>query len=81
MTADGLVFNKYDVRRTDGQDRWGEKHLGCNYWVLDLTHDPAALPAVLAYADAVEATHPQLAADIRQRYGPQDSSTIPSEGP
>jgi len=68
MATDGPIFNKFRVNRTDGTDYPGAKHYGCDYFVLDLTHDPAARPAVLAYADAVEPTHPKLAADIRRRW-------------
>lgn len=67
-TEQGL-YRKYDVRRTDGSDAPGGKHHGCDYFVLDATHDPHALTALSAYADAVEATHPELAVDMRHRYG------------
>lgn len=63
------LFRKFTVSRTDGSDAPGGKHCGCEYFVLDVTHDPHAKAALAAYADAVEATHPQLAADMRQRYG------------
>lgn len=62
------VFRKFDVRRVDGSDRPGGKHEGCEYFVLDTNHDKHAAAALAAYADAVEATHPQLAADMRERY-------------
>lgn len=63
------VFRKFDVRRTDGSSEPGGKHHGCEYFVLDVDHDPAAHAALAAYADAIEATHPVLAADMRSRYG------------
>lgn len=63
------VYRKFDVRRTDGSSEPGEKHHGCEYFVLDVTHDPHARAALAAYASAVEATHPTLAADMRDRYG------------
>lgn len=66
-TEQGL-FRKFDVRRTDGSDAPGGKHDGCEYFVLDVTHDPHAKAVLAAYAAGVEATHPQLAADMRQRY-------------
>lgn len=59
------LFRKFDVRRVDGSDAPGGKHHGCRYFVLDVDHDPHAVPALVAYADACEATHPQLAQDIR----------------
>jgi hypothetical protein len=75
MSADGPIYGKFYVRRTDGTDAPGAKHDGCDYFVLDLTHDPAARPAVLAYADAIEPTHPTLASDIRRRWGSSGTET------
>ena len=65
------LFRKFDVRRTDGSDAPGGKHHGCEYFVLDVGHDAAAPAALAAYADAIEVTHPTLAADMRSRYGLQ----------
>lgn len=62
------LFRKFDVRRTDGSDTPGGKHDGCEYFVLDVTHDAHAKAALAAYASAVEATHPALASDMRDRY-------------
>jgi hypothetical protein len=56
--------DRYNVTRTDGRSAPGEKHEGCAYFVLDLTHDRYTVPAVRAYADAVRLEHPQLAADL-----------------
>ena len=58
------VYEKYMVARTDGRDLPGEKHEECSYFVLDLTHDPHAVPALRAYAESCRITHPQLAIDI-----------------
>lgn len=66
--ADQGLFRKFNVTRTDGTDAPGGKHHGCEYFVLDLTHDQHAVAAVLAYADACAPTHPFLAADLRARY-------------
>lgn len=66
--AQGL-FNKFDVRRVDGSDQPGGKHDGCEYFVLDLTHDAHAPAAMRAYAEACASTHPQLANDLRERFG------------
>lgn len=63
------LFRKFTVTRTDGSDGPGCKHYGCEYFVLDVAHDPHAKAALSAYADAVGTTHPKLAADMRQRYG------------
>ncbi|KAF1043466.1 DUF3310 domain-containing protein [Xylophilus sp.] len=63
------LFHKFEVRRVDGSDAPGGKHHGCVYFVLDIDHDPYAVPAVLAYADACEATHPLLAENLRAQHG------------
>jgi len=65
--AQGL-HHKYDVRRVDGSDGPGGKHQDCEYFVLDLDHDPHAIAALRAYVDSVETTHPLLASDMRTRY-------------
>ena len=60
------LYEKFTVRRTDGSDEPGLKHDGCDYFVLDLVHDPLALAALAAYADAAEADgYGLLAADLR----------------
>lgn len=69
MSQDGKVFNKFNVRRVDGRDRSGGDREDAKYFVLDVTHDPFARQALIAYANACEETHPQLAADIRLQYG------------
>ena len=61
------LFRKFAVSRVDGSDQPGGKHEGCALFVLDIDHDPFAKPALLAYADACEATHPHLAADLRKK--------------
>lgn len=63
------LFNKYNVTRADGTDAPGGKHHGCEYFVLDITHDPFALPAMKAYADACEKQYPKLARDLRGKGG------------
>lgn len=66
-TEQGL-YRKYEVLRTDGSDGPGGKHERCEYFVLDVTHDPHAAAALNAYQQSVAATHPALAADMRERY-------------
>jgi hypothetical protein len=61
------VYDKFRVIRRDGRGRQGEKHYGCEYFVLDLDHDAHALPALLAYASSCEAEYPLLARDIREK--------------
>ena len=60
------IYRKFLVSRTDGSSRVGGKHEQCAYFVLDWHHDPFAVPAARAYADACEATHPALASDLRK---------------
>lgn len=43
---------KFVVLRKDGTDQPGGKHDGCKYFVLDVTHDPHAIPALRAYAES-----------------------------
>ena len=40
------LYAKFQVERIDGSNR----HNHCDYYVLDVTHDPHALPALEAYA-------------------------------
>ena len=61
------LYNKYRVERTDGKSQPGEKHFGCEYFVLDLTHDPFALPALMAYSEACNAEYPKLAIDLMKK--------------
>jgi len=62
------LYEKFQVYRTDRTDRKpGDKHFKCDYFVLDLTHDPHALAAVRAYADSCRADYPQLAADLEAK--------------
>jgi len=58
------LYGKFRIERTDGKSAPGEKHDGCEYFVLDLTHDPHAIPALKAYADSCRAEYPLLAADL-----------------
>lgn len=58
--------DKAQVERTDGDPQG--KHQDCQYFVLDLNHDPFAWPGLLAYLRATEAAgqHPQLVSDLRE---------------
>ena len=62
-TKTGL-YRKFDVRRTDGSDAPNRKHDGCSYFVLDLTHDQHAIPALRAYAKSCRVEYPVLAQDL-----------------
>ncbi len=61
------LYNKFNVTRTDGQSAPGRKHFCCDYFVLDVTHDPHAQAALKAYADSCEADYPLLAKDLRAK--------------
>lgn len=67
------LFRKFDVRRVDGSDQPGGKHRGCRYYVLDVDHDPYAAAALGAYADACRESHPELARDLREKWGAADT--------
>lgn len=60
------LYSKFRIDRVDGSSDIGEKHYGCEYFVLDLTHDKHALPALSAYASSCEAEYPLLAEDLRK---------------
>ena len=60
------LYDKYLVQRRDASDLPGEKHEGCRYFVLDLTHDPFAIPAIRAYVAACAEEYPKLAEDLNQ---------------
>ena len=64
----GLYGKFCPVERTDGQSKEGEKHFGCEYFILDLTHDPHAIPAIQEYINSCSAEFPQLAKDLTDRY-------------
>lgn len=59
------IYEKFRVERTDGKSAPGEKHDGCEYFVLDFDHDKHAVAAVEAYADSCATEYPALAADLR----------------
>ena len=52
------LFDKYQVARRDGT------HSECAYFVLDVTHDPAARVALLYYARAIQLEQPLFAAQL-----------------
>lgn len=80
------IYRKYTITRTDGSSEPGGKHESCAYFVLDLEHDPFAIPALKAYAKACRKMHPGLAKDIGhivdnvpidgQRFGPDGHSEM-----
>lgn len=58
------LYGKFRVMRVDGRSAPGKKHFGCEYFVLDITHDPFAIPALKAYARACKEQYPLLAKDL-----------------
>lgn len=60
------LYNKYFVKRVDNKDLPGNKHENCQYFVLDVTHDLHALPALLAYANSCNQQHPELSKDLKK---------------
>lgn len=61
------LFRKFEVERIDGSSEPGGKHEACDYFVLDLDHDPHAKAALAAYADSCAADYPVLAGDLRRK--------------
>lgn len=66
---------KFTVRRKDGSDAPDGKHNGCEYFVLDLTHDTHAMPALRAYAASARADGYEALADDLERIAPAPPST------
>lgn len=58
------LYSKYIINRVDGRDAPGGDRHGAEYFVLDTTFDPFALPALVAYANACRNEYPLLAADL-----------------
>lgn len=61
------LYEKFIVNRTDGTDQPGGKHDGCEYFVLDLTHDKHAAAAIKAYIYSCRDEYPLLAEDLLQK--------------
>ena len=61
------LLNRFKIQRLDGTDKPGCKHFCCSYFVLDLTHDPHAIPAIRAYIKSCGSDgYVQLARDLHQ---------------
>ena len=58
------LYGKFHIARVDGTDAAGKKHDGCEYFVLDITHDPHAIRALHAYAASCHREYPLLAEDL-----------------
>jgi hypothetical protein len=64
--AERGLYPKFRVRveRADGRSGPGEKHHTCEYFVLDLDHDPHAYEAIRAYIASCRRQFPKLADDL-----------------
>ena len=58
------LYDKYRVERRNDPTK---KHKDCEYFVLDLSHDPFSWDALNAYAFACERKFPTLASDLRNK--------------
>ena len=58
------VYEKFIVHRRDGRSLEGEKHDGCEYFVLDLTHDRHCVEALRSYAESCRTDFPLLSRDL-----------------
>lgn len=59
------IYHKFNVTRTDGSSEPGGKHHECDYFVLDVNHDPHAKTVLLAYSLSCKADYPLLSQDVR----------------
>lgn len=67
------LYPKYSIHRVDGSDAPGQRHADCFKFVLDLEHDPFALAAMTAYANACRYTYPQLAREILDKVAEKEA--------
>ena len=58
------MYHKFTVYRNDGRDKLGGDRHGAQYFVLDVTHDKFAKPALATYVAACRNDYPALADDI-----------------
>ena len=61
------LYDKFVVTRTDGSSARGKKHFRCEYFVLDLDHDPHAIAAISAYAKSCQKDYPILAMHLTEK--------------
>lgn len=74
------LYGKFYVERTDGKSAPGEKHHGCEYFLLDLNHDKYAIPALRAYAEHCQHEYPLLARDLFAKADEIAKALLPSDG-
>lgn len=56
------LYQKFVVARVDPDA--DARHQGCQYFVLDVDHDPHARAALRAYANSCVVEFPELAEDL-----------------
>ena len=61
------LYQKYIVKRVDGSSKKGGRHAECEYFVMDINHDPLARYALAAYVEACQLAYPELAKDLRRK--------------
>ena len=69
------LYDKFTVFRNDGKSKPGGKHCGCEYFVLDLDHDPHAIAAIRAYADSCCKEYPKLSIDLLAKAANKEKTT------
>lgn len=69
------LYHKFNAEYVDGSSAPGGRHHGDDLFVLNLTTDPHAMPALKAYAKSCANGYPALAADLRAKI----RATLPSE--
>lgn len=74
------LYRKYKVERVDGSSKPEGKHEDCQYFVLDMEHDPHARVALRAYADSCKKDFPGLAKDLRKVTTPDPDCSCRSSG-
>lgn len=63
------LHGKFIIARRDNKHLLGQKHHGCDYFVLDLTHDQHGIQVVRYYATLCREDRPQLSQEIFEKYG------------
>ncbi|WP_186169818.1 hypothetical protein [Burkholderia gladioli] len=70
----GEPARRYEARVATGSNTPATAIHRTEFFVLDLTSDPHAAPAMVAYAHACAATRPDLAADMLERFDAGDTA-------
>ena len=74
------LYEKFFVERTDGKSEPGQKHHGCEYFILDLHHDKHAIAALRAYALSCRHEYPLLADDLIDKVTEMEHRFLPPPG-